>query len=111
MAAHHLVTAELIIGWSYEISEVLFTVSVPLNGIGLTCLGVAVLRGGHSAAGYAMLVTGLYVFVVMAPAFAVFGAPNYPALAGWGLTWLLLGIATWVHARSARRLTLSGATP
>ncbi|MFB9681677.1 hypothetical protein [Streptosporangium vulgare] len=94
-----LVTAELIIGFSYDISENLFTVSVPLSGIGLTCLGAAVLRArtGTVWTGRATLATGLYVFAVMVPAFAVFGAPNYPALIGWGVTWLLLGSATWTN--------------
>lgn len=61
--------------------------------IGMIVLGVAVLRrGAWAGAGRVTpLLCGLYPVLILFPAFAIFGAPNFPAIAGFGLVWALLG--------------------
>ncbi|MET7395985.1 hypothetical protein ABZS66_21080 [Dactylosporangium sp. NPDC005572] len=95
-----LATAELVIGRSYDLSQALFTLSVPVNAIGLTCLGLATARHNTGRTRYAVVTAGIYVFLVMVPVFAIFGAPNYPTLIGWGITWLLVAAATWSDANN-----------
>jgi hypothetical protein len=65
------------------------------KGAGMVLVGMAMLRGGRwrGPGRFTPLVCGLYIFVVLLPAFALFGMPNYWAIAGWPLCWLFLGIA------------------
>jgi hypothetical protein len=101
-----IATAELIIGWSYNVSLALFTISVPVNAVGMTCLGIAVARSREGVTRFATAAVGVYAFAIIIPVFAIFGAPNYPALIGWGVTWLLFAVATWNYAGR-----LAGQTP
>jgi hypothetical protein len=73
----------------------LFPIGGVLSAVGMVVAGVAVLRAGRwSGAGrLTPLVCGLYPFVVLIPAFALFGEPNFPAIAGLGAVWGLFGIA------------------
>lgn len=73
----------------------LFPIGGNLGGLGMLAVGVVVLRARRwpGAGRWTPLVCGLYPFVVLIPAFVLFGEPNFPAIAGFGATWLLLGIA------------------
>jgi hypothetical protein len=104
-----LFTAELIIGLTFDGSQTLFEASGPVTAVGMICAGIAVLRSGLVSpwVKFTPLLCGLFVFVVMLPGFVVFGAPNYPALIGWGSCWLLLGIAMWTEAANAQPTTRS----
>lgn len=73
----------------------LFPIGEVLTAVGMIVLGVAVLRRGRWAGAGRLtpLLCGLYPFVILMPAFAIFGAPNFPAIAGFGIPWALLGLA------------------
>jgi len=73
----------------------LFPLGEVVAAVGMIVLGVAVVRRGHwdGVGRYTPLVCGLYPFVILMPAFAIFGEPNFPAIAGFGIPWILLGLA------------------
>lgn len=68
-----------------------------LAGIGMVLAGSAVLRAGRWTGWgrFTPLAAGLYPLVILIPAFAIFGEPNFPAIAGSGIPWLLLGVALY----------------
>ncbi|MFC4942953.1 hypothetical protein [Pseudonocardia sp. GCM10023141] len=72
----------------------LFRIEV-LGSLGLLLTGVAVLRAGRwpGWGRFTPLACGLYPFVILIPAFAIFGEPNFPAIAGFGVPLILLGVA------------------
>ncbi|MDL5158267.1 hypothetical protein [Actinomycetospora termitidis] len=73
----------------------IFPVGQVLQAVGMVVLGIAVLWG-HRWTGpgrVTPLVCGLYPVLVLIPVFAVSGAPNFVAIAGYGLTWLAFGAA------------------
>ncbi|MDQ6603515.1 MAG: hypothetical protein M3Z19_12400 [Chloroflexota bacterium] len=75
--------------------QTLLGLAAPLTGLGMLLAGIAVVRarrwGGWQR--FAPLSCGVYVFVVLLPTFAIARGPNFLALGGWGLCWLLLGVA------------------
>lgn len=82
-------------------SDALYSIASLAMMIGLLLLGVAVLRarrwGGWRR--FTPLACGLYIPLVMGPAFALPGyAANY-AIGLWGVCWLLLGLALNAAAR------------
>lgn len=97
-AAAHVVAA-LVAGAN---DTPLFPLGQIVAAVGMLILGVAVLRRGQWAGVGRLtpLVCGLYPFVILMPAFAIFGEPNFPAIAGFGIPWLLLGVAILRHRRS-----------
>jgi hypothetical protein len=56
--------------------------------------------GGHRGAPCEALgrLAKVYPFVVMFPFIFITDEPNLLAIAGWGLTWCLLGYAMWSSA-------------
>ena len=78
-----------------EDTSVLLPLGALTTAVGMTLVGVAVLRakrwGGWQR--FTPLLAGIYPFVAMFPFFVITGEPNVLAIAGWGLLWLLLGYA------------------
>lgn len=91
-----LVTAaEATLRISYEQGINLFGLAVPFAGFGFILAGIAVIRVKQWTNWRMLipLVTGLYPFVVLLPAFAITQGPNFLAIAGWSVCRLALGIA------------------
>jgi hypothetical protein len=105
-----LVVAELVYTGDPDLGNQLFGVGPLLSALGMVAAGVAVLRVGRWTGWHRFtpLVVGLWSIVVLTPAIIVSGGPPAPvalwAIAGWELTWLLLGVSVWVAAgRAASR--------
>ena len=84
-------------------TDALYGIATLAMMLGLILAGVAVLRAGRWAGWhrYTPLACGLYIPLVMLPSFALPGlAMNY-AIAGWGVCWLLLGLALQAEATRA----------
>lgn len=78
------------------IGELLLGIADPLTGIGLIILGVAVIRDRRwtGPVKFLPIVTGLFVFVILLPAFAVnHGRPPYAVIAVWMAVWAVLTLA------------------
>lgn len=75
--------------------SLLFPIGQVLEAAGMVMLGTAVLRQNRwtGIGRWTPLLCGLYPLVILIPAFAIFGDPNYPAIAGFGVCWALLGVA------------------
>lgn len=94
---------EAVIRFSFDAGNVLFSIAMPLLGIGMILVGVGVLisRRWTGWRAYAPLVCGLYVPIVLVPAFAITHGPSFPALAGFGLVYVTLGLAMRSEAERA----------
>ena len=79
---------------------VLFPTATVLIGLGMLVAGIAVVRANRWRGWRRItpLICGLYPFVVIFPAFAATGGPNFLVLSGWGLCWLALGASLWKEA-------------
>lgn len=77
------------------LGEALYGIGTLLTGSGMLLAGLAVLktRGWSEWRRYTPLICGLYVFVVLFPAAAIVQGPSFLALGGWGVCWLLFGVA------------------
>ena len=73
----------------------LLGICAPLQGLGLALMGIGVLRTGQWQGWYRFtpLLCGLYPFLVLIPAFAITGGPNFWAIAGAQMPFVLLGLA------------------
>jgi hypothetical protein len=104
-----LVAAELIYPGNPDVGDQLFAVAPLLSAVGMVLAGVAVLRAGHWTGWQrtAPLLVGLWSIVVLTPAIIVSGGPPAPvalwAIAGWELTWLLLGVAVLTGTSASAR--------
>ena len=102
-----LVVAELTYPGDPALAEQIFSVAPLLSAVGMVLAGVAVLRTGRWTGWqrFAPLLVGLWAIVVLMPAVIATGGPPAPvatlAIAGWELTWLLLGVAAWTAATRA----------
>ena len=93
--------AEALLRFNFQEGNALFGYVVPLMAVGFVLVGIAVLRsrawdGWHR---FTPLVCGLYVPVVLIPAFALSHGVSFPALTVWQIPFLLLGLAMWSEAR------------
>lgn len=90
-----LIAFELILLMNVALGELLLGFYTPLTGLGLLLTGIAVLRAGHWQGWqrFAPLICGLYPFLILIPAFAASGGPNFWAIAGWQVPFMLLGLA------------------
>lgn len=94
-----LIAAEVVTQAVGAIPVVLIATSAPLAGVGLILAGAGCLKAGlDRLLSVAVLMVGLYAVAVIVPTSAGPAGANYHVIAGWGLTWLLLGAAT-VRAR------------
>jgi hypothetical protein len=105
------VFAELTVIFDLATANVIFSVATPLQGLGMLGIGLALLPGGswrgwHS---WTPLLCGLYTFLVLLPAFVLSGGPNYPAIGGWSIMFLLFSLALYREARQARQTQLAAA--
>jgi hypothetical protein len=108
------VVAETELRLSFNAGSALFGVVEPLMAVGFIVLGIAILRSRswRARAGLVPLLCGLYVPVVLIPSFAIAKGPSFPALTGWQVLFLLLGIVMWREARQiSRRAKLQSASP
>ena len=101
LALGELIVAEAIWAIAGEESAVPFysTATLALM-LGLILAGVAVLRVGRWGGWhrFTVLATGLFIPLILMPAFGLPGyAPNY-AIGIWGVCWLLIGLALRVEA-------------
>ncbi len=104
-----LAAAELIQPRNPDLGDQVFNVAPMLSAIGMVLAGIAVLHakrwtGWHR---FTPLLTGLWPIVVLIPAIIISGAPPASpavwAIAGWDLTWMLLGLALWTETAVAVR--------
>lgn len=95
LASFAFIPAEFIIQTRYALGEMLLGICAPLQGLGMTLSGIAVLRAGiwQGWPRVTPLLCGLYPFLVMIPVFAATGGPNFWAIAGVQVPYLLLGLA------------------
>lgn len=102
-----LVAAELTEPFQPAAAVPVYGVAAPLLGAGMLLAGIAVVRAGtwQGWGRFAPLACGLYVFVVLLPAFALAGGPSFPALTAYNLCWLALGGAVWAWASAGARDT------
>ena len=102
----------LLVDSLFALGEMLLPICALLMGVGMLLAGIAVLRTRHWLGWhqYTPLICGVYVFVVLFPAFAISFAiaegVAFLALGGWGLCWLLLGAALRAEA-GARQVAQS----
>ncbi len=89
------IPSEIAIQIQYALGEMLLGICAPLQGLGMTLAGIAVLRAGrwHGWQRFIPLLCGLYPFLVLIPVFAATGGPNFWAIAGGQVPYLLLGLA------------------
>jgi hypothetical protein len=94
----------LLVDRLFALGKTLLPICALLMGLGMLLAGIAVLRTRHWLGWhqYTPLICGLYVFVVLFPAFAIAFAiaegVGFLALGGWGVCWLLLGAALRAEA-------------
>jgi hypothetical protein len=86
---------EAVIRIAFEAGNVLFSIAMPLLGIGMILVGIGVLmtRRWSGWRAYAPLACGVYIPLVMVPAFVISHGPSFPALAGFSLIYAVLGLA------------------
>lgn len=95
LASIAFIPSEIAIQIRYALGELLLGICAPLQGIGMTLAGIAVLRAGiwQGWQRFTPLLCGLYPFLVLIPIFAATGGPNFWAIAGVQVPYLLLGLA------------------
>ena len=77
--------------------SILLPVGALVTAVGMTLVGVAVLRANRWRGWqrYTPLLVGVYPFVAMFPFIFITSEPSMLAIAVWGLPWLLLGYALY----------------
>ncbi|MGH2601434.1 MAG: hypothetical protein ACRDJ9_18870 [Dehalococcoidia bacterium] len=90
-----LVLAEPTSLLNMEIAVILFSMSTLAIMIGMILAGIAMLRGGRWTGWqrFAPLACGLFIPLILVPAFALPGYASNYAIGVWGVCWLLLGLA------------------
>jgi len=88
-------------------TTVVFPAGLMMIGIGMIVAGIAVLRvrrwcGWRRAVPVAC---GLYLVPLTQVTFAVLGEPSFLVFAGFGLCWLLLGVALWTSPATPQQRT------
>ena len=82
---------------SFALGNGFFSFAMPALGLGLILLGVAVIRSREWTGWrrYVLLATGLYIPLVMVPAFVLAQGPSFPAITAWQLFFVASGVAAW----------------
>ena len=97
---------ESVIRFDMTVGNAFFTVCMPLMGLGMILVGIAVIRTGtwSSWRRFMPIACGLYIPIVLVPAFVIEKGPSFPALAGFGAVYALLGLAMFIESsRNDRR--------
>ncbi len=86
---------EALIRFDMNLGNVFFTACMPLMGAGMILAGVAVIRTGAWSGWrrFAPLASGLYIPIVLIPAFVIAKGPSFLALAGFAAVYSVLGLA------------------
>lgn len=94
------------------LGEALYGIGTLLTGLGMMLAGISTLRTRRWPGWrrYTPLICGLYVFGMLFPAAAIVHGPSFLALGGWGVCWLLLGVALRAEA-GAREAAQQAARP
>jgi len=81
--------------------DALLGISVLAITLGLILAGAAMVRGGRWTGWqrFTLLACGLYIPLVVLPAFALPGLLPHYAIGGWGVCWLLIGVRQLAEAR------------
>lgn len=81
--------------WLHMNTRMFLPLGALLQGIGMLITGIQVIAGRQwpGIKGKLPLLVGLYPFLVMFPLLVATGRPDLAAILGWGVPWLLLGIA------------------
>lgn len=79
--------------------SVLLPVGALVTAIGMTLVGIAVLRAGRWSGWrrYTPLIAGVYPFVGMFPFIFISEEPNMVAIALWGIAWAAFGCALYLE--------------
>lgn len=90
-----LVSAEPTSLLNMEVAVVLYSVSTLAIMIGMILAGIAMVRGGRWTGWqrFTPLACGLFIPLILVPAFALPGYASNYAIGVWGVCWLLLGLA------------------
>lgn len=108
-----LLPLELYFIFNAEVGSMLLGLGALLQGLGLFLTGIVVIRTGrwHGWQRGTPLLCGLYTFLVLIPAVALSpGGYDIWALAGWQITFLLLGLALYQQGTAPSfRATTAGA--
>ena len=94
------VAGEALIRFDMTLGNYFFSACMPLIGIGMILAGIAIIRTGRWSGWrrFIPLACGLYIPLVLVPAFAIAKGPSFLALAGFGAIFALLGLAMFVEA-------------
>jgi hypothetical protein len=94
---------ESVIRFDFSLGNTFFSAGTPAMGLGFILVGIAIIRAGRWSGWqrFTALACGVYVPVVLIPAFILAGGVSFPALTVWQLCFLALGIA--MRAEPARR--------
>ncbi len=93
-------TGEAVIRFDMNVGNVFFSACMPLMGLGMILVGIAVLRTGAWSGWrrFAPLACGAYIPVVLIPSFVIAGGPSFLALAGFAAIYAVLGLAMYVES-------------
>lgn len=91
---------EALIRFDMSLGNVFFTACMPLMGAGMILVGVAVIRTGAWSGWrrFAPLASGLYIPIVLIPAFVIAKGPSFIALAGFAAVYSVLGLAMLIES-------------
>lgn len=92
--------AEGILRVNFDLGNAIFGIASPAMALGFVLLGIVVIRARAWTGWrrFTPLLCGVYVPVVLIPAFILAGGVSFPAITVWQLCFLLLGAAMWADA-------------
>ena len=102
---------EALIRVDMSLGNVFFSACMPLMGIGMIMVGIAVIRTGTWSGWrrFAPISCGLYIPVVLIPAFVIARGPSFVALAGFAAVYALLGLAMYGESSPSAEASALGA--
>ena len=97
------VAGEALIRFDMNLGNSVFTACMPLMGVGMILVGIAVIRTAAWSGWrrFVPIACGLYIPVVLIPSFVIGNGPNFLALAGFATMYALLGLAMYLETSPA----------
>ena len=94
---------ESVIRVDFNTGNLFFSAAMPLMGLGMILVGVAVFRGRTWSGWrrFAPLACGLYIPFVLIPSFVIAKGPSFIAITGLMVAYLMLGVAMRVEEQRA----------